>query len=151
MEDERKQQVLNYASGLRKLADFLEDPNYEWFVDVAWLPSLSIDYYTYSADIFSNACAKFGSGVKGSEYGYLSLTKEFSDTVKASVNVAKASTCVKVETGEVNTVKRIPDNKRDDYDKMVAELRASFEEDVEEPVVEWECPESFIAGKKVNS
>lgn len=124
--------LADYIKGLRGLADFLESHD-EMLMGYN---SHEHTLYARSAEEFSTLCRALGSGEKREVGGYLGLARDFSDSVKITVNVAKSHTCEKVQVGTRVEQVVIPADA-----KLVEENVYA----VEVPVYEWKCPDSFLA------
>lgn len=125
--------VADFAKGLRALAAFLEDhptlcPEWEDFTVFAW-----------SKDQFAEMVKEVGAGTKRDAGQFLEFVREFSDRVKLTVNISKNVSCEKVQTGTRTKTVEVPATAtpKDNIDGKVV-----FE--VEEPVYEWKCPESWL-------
>ena len=127
--------VADFAKGLRALAAFLEDH-----------PTLCREYddfdyhqFAWTKEEFAEMVKEVGTGTKRDGGQYLEFVKEFSNRVKLTVNISKNISCERVQTGTKTKTIEVP-----------ATAHAEIDEDgkiiyeVEEPVYEWKCPESWL-------
>lgn len=111
----------------------------------------SVDQHMTDLGIVPDHVADFAKGLRAlaafledhptlfPEGGYLEFSRKFSDRVKLTVNISKNLSCEKVQTGTRTKTIEVPATAtaKDNVDGKVV-----FE--VEEPVYEWKCPESWL-------
>lgn len=127
--------VADFAKGLRALAAFLEDhpvlfPEWEAY---------EFSIFTSSKDEFAKMVKEVGAGTKNDVGGYLEFSRKFSDRVRLTVNISKNLSCEKVQTGTKTKTVEVPATA---IPKGSVDGKVVFE--VEEPVYEWKCPESWL-------
>lgn len=130
------------VQGLRALADFFElrpqlvppnatvdckYPSYAARWEKCWRGELGKDFD--EAEWFRTVCKMVGSGEKKSLYGGVSLLRTFSPNVSFSVSISHEEFCEKRVIG----TKKVS---RPDPSAPLIE--------VEEEIVEWKCPDSFL-------
>lgn len=127
--------LTDFTKGLRALAAFLEDhptlfPEWEAY---------EFSIFTSSKDEFAQMVKEVGTGAKDDVGGYLEFSRKFSNRVKLTVNISKNLSCEKVQTGTKTKTIEVPATAHAEIDE---DGKVIYE--VEEPVYEWKCPESWL-------
>jgi len=118
--------------GLREFADFLEkNPDFEIGIP-------RIGKYLPTKESWEKAIKSLGSFNKFSDSCYIGALKEFSGGLQLEVYTGKEITCRKVLKGYKHIDAR-------------PETVIPAEPAKEEPIYEWECPQSFLKDEKENA
>ncbi len=121
--------ITRWAAGLRELADFAE-AHPETFAPYM---GLTCNLFPRTRENFSRQARDLGKANKVDMSSYYGLQREFGPhSVQLLIN--REQVCERVQTG-TRTV-TVPDP---DVDVPTVEI--------EEPVYEWQCPDSILAGK----
>lgn len=129
-----------YVDALRELADFVESREFpdEW--QNSWggkdcFQSPGLQFWARTKSDFAIISSAMGSFEKDSSENYLTAKKNLPKGAYVCLDANKETTCVKKVVGK----KIIPAT-----DEEIIPAKPEREEDI----VEWECPESFIALKE---
>jgi hypothetical protein len=135
---------VEYVAALRELADFVERKPFPDTKTSVWrnepvalfdAPTLSM--HVESAPEFGAICAAIGTFEKDrNEYSTGAIAK-LSAGARVSVHTARQNVCKKIVVG----TRVVP---------ATEERVIEAEPEHEEEIVEWECPESFVALKEGN-
>lgn len=129
-----------YIQALRNLADFMEQREFPgtWKGTFSnGYPSVSLVLYTKDKQTFGEATKAIGTCRKRADGGFLEVTRE-EPTFIVQINAYRDGVCERVVTG----TKTIPAKE---------EEIIPAEPEHEEEIVEWKCPESFMALADTNS
>lgn len=130
-----------YIQALRELADFVESkdlpdtwgPAYSWS-DVQNYPTPEMTFQFHKKEEFGDFASRLGSFDKESSDYNVAIVSKLSSGAKVTAKIAHEQVCKRVVTGT----------------KLVEFRQAYMVEAVpehEEEIVEWKCPESFLALK----
>lgn len=130
-----------YVNALRELADFIEGkdlpdtwgPAYSWS-GVQDYPTPEMTFQFNKKEEFGDFASKLGTFDKESSDYNVSIVSKLSSGAKVTARIAHEQVCEKVVTGK----KTVPFRQAYMVDAV---------EEHEEDIVEWKCPESFIALK----
>lgn len=125
---EEREKRANTVTGLRELADLLEEH------DGLPIPHrISVDCFVEAIELKEAARAMPGRAEKNAEGSFFELRKELgAGTVHYMVNVPREEVCERKQVG----MKQVVETKVVETGEMV-----------EEPVYEWTCPDSLLAGE----
>lgn len=128
-----------YVAALRELAAFVEGKDFPDRWTGYWggndsFPTPTLDFLVITKNDFGALARALGSFTKEASSSYTSVRKQLESGVMVSVSAPREKVCKKIVIG-----------KR----KLAAEPETIIpaKPEREEDVVEWECPESFVALK----
>lgn len=118
----------DYADGLRRLADFI-DAHPDLFRDTC---ELTVNLFAENREEFAEKARQLGSAEKVEMGGWYVLRKKFGPH-RLDLNIAREYVCTQVQTGTRTVSKPDPE--------VLATVPTV---EVEEPVYEWQCPDSLL-------
>jgi len=119
------------AKGLREFADWLE--NFPFDVQ---MPTVYI--FAKDKETFAAIAKEFGTGRKAATEKWLHITKSFPGYLTIQLSIERPKICERVVTGHRQIERQVPVTTRTEI--------------VEEEIVEWKCPDSFLAvGKEAQN